>query len=174
MLHNRNSDPNLVVLQNYFRKIKSAPETSEEKHEETAVKDSPEKLNAFAGFGPIVRTANNKRKSAKYSHKKKRPGRKIFLTVDEAFSDSDFGHFGREMRERDDNYLIYVPVPRPLSNHNIPTPQQVHMCVRVNNKQEKAIYSICQYLQENFSDQADFPSHNGYSPSWNISLPEVE
>ena len=141
-MHNLNSDPNLVVLQNYFRKIKSAPETSEEKHEETAVMDSPEKLNAFAGFGPIVRTANNKKKSSKYSHKKKRPGRKIFLTVDEAFSDSDFGHFGREMRERDDNYLIYVPVLRPVSNHTIPTPQQVHMCVRVNNKKRQYIQSV--------------------------------
>ncbi len=104
--------------------------------------DSPEKLNAFAGFGPIVRTANNKKKSSKYSHKKKRPGRKIFLTVDEAFSDSDFGHFGREMRERDDNYLIYVPVLRPVSNHTIPTPQQVHMCVRVNNKKRQYIQSV--------------------------------
>ena len=123
LLHNRNSDPNLVVLQNYFRKIKSPPETSEERLEETAAKESFEKFNAFAGFGPIIRTGSNEKK--KYSQEKKRPGRKIFLTVDEAFSDSDFGHFGREMRERDDNYLIYVPVPRRLSNHSIPTPQQV-------------------------------------------------
>lgn len=169
-MHNRNSDPNLVVLQNYFRKIKSQPETSEP--EETAAKDSPKKF-AFAGFGPIVRTANNnKKKSVKSSNKKKRPGRKIFMTVDEAFSESDFGHFGREMREREDNYFIYVPVPRQIPEHNIPTPQQVGcVCVKVINKRSK--YSICQYLQENFFDQVDFPSHNGYSPSWNISPPEV-
>ena len=120
-MHNRNSDPNLVVLQNYFRKIKSQPETSEEKPEATAAKDP-----AFTGFGPIVRTANNsKKKSDKSSNKKKRPGRKIFMTVDEAFSESDFGHFGREMREREDNYFIYVPVPRKIPEYNIPTPQQV-------------------------------------------------
>ena len=135
-MHNRNSDPNLVVLQNYFRKIKSPPETSEERLEETAAKESFEKFNAFAGFGPIVRTGNKDKK--KYSQEKKRPGRKIFLTVDEAFSDSDFGHFGREMRERDDNYLIYVPVPRRLSNHNIPFPQQVQ-------------YSTVQSVQTNVS-----------------------
>jgi len=170
LLHNRNSDPNLVVLQNYFRKIKSQPETSEP--EETAAKDSTKKF-AFAGFGPIVRTANNnKKKSVKSSNKKKRPGRKIFMTVDEAFSESDFGHFGREMREREDNYFIYVPVPRQIPEHNIPTPQQVGcVCVKVINKRSK--YSICQYLQENFFDQVDFPSHNGYSPSWNISPPEA-
>ena len=138
LLHNRNSDPNLVVLQNYFRKIKSPPETSEERLEETVAKESFEKFNAFAGFGPIIRTGSNDKK--KYSQEKKRPGRKIFLTVDEAFSDSDFGHFGREMRERDDNYLIYVPVPRRLSNHSIPPPQQVqyiHIYVKVINKKRK-------------------------------------
>ena len=136
-MHNRNSDPNLVVLQNYFRKIKSQPETSEEKPEATAAKDP-----AFAGFGPIVRTANNsKKKSDKSSNKKKRPGRKIFMTVDEAFSESDFGHFGREMREREDNYFIYVPVRRQISEYNIPTPQQVVriccLCVKVINKRSK-------------------------------------
>ena len=137
LLHYRNSDPNLLLLQNYFRKIKSTPETSEARHEPTATEEeSPKKLNVFAGFGPILRSESNKNKPKKSSQEKKRPGRKIFLTVDEAFSDSDFGHFGREMQERDTNYLIYVPVPRQLPDHNIRSPQQVctHVWVKVKKR----------------------------------------
>ena len=132
----------MLVLKDYFRKIKSSPGTEKTEPEVTAAKESSETFNAFAGFGPIVSKTRNQKKAHKTSHLLKRPQRKIFLTVDEAFSDSDFGHYGREMRERDDNYLIYVPVPRQSSTHNILSDAQQVYRTKVITGKNKSNLSI--------------------------------
>ena len=71
----------MVVLKDYFRKIKSSPGTEKTEPEVTVAKESSETFNAFAGFGPIVRKTRNPKKAHKTSHLLKRPQRKIFLTV---------------------------------------------------------------------------------------------
>ena len=104
LLQNSDKDPNLAVLRNYFHKIKSVNQAVDHNH--TSTRPNGKKYNANAGFGPIVSQTENKKQMIR--RKRPRSRRKIFLTVNEAFSRSEFN--GREMRDLHKNYLMYVPI----------------------------------------------------------------
>ena len=106
LLQNSDKDPNLAVLRNYFHKIKSMSHAVD--HHNASISDrlNGKSYNANAGFGPIVsQTLHKKRRMRR---KRPRSRRKIFLTVNEAFSRSEFN--GREMGDLNKNYLMYVPI----------------------------------------------------------------
>ena len=100
LLQNSDKDPNLAVLRNYFHKIKSVSQAVD--HHNT----SSSSYDANAGFGPLVSQTSHKKRRIR--RKRPRSRRKIFLTVNEAFSRSEFN--GREMGELNKNYLMYVPI----------------------------------------------------------------
>ena len=108
LLQNQDRDPNLAVLRNYFRKMKTLPQTVQKRPDTVKSETTVEGYNPFAGFGPIVSQHSRHKKSNKIARKKNRSRRKIFLTVNEAFSESDHG---RELRPRNINYLVFVPAP---------------------------------------------------------------
>ena len=109
LLENSDADPYLRVLRNYFRQIKSSPLTLQ-KLEALGLETTTETYNVNAGLDTGF-VSHNKHKKPKYNqkkmNKKKKKRRKIFLTANEAFSES---YYGREMREMDEKYIVYVPV----------------------------------------------------------------
>ena len=109
LLENSDADPYLRVLRNYFRQIKSSPLTLQ-KLEALGLETTTETYNVNAGLNTGF-VSHNKYKKPKYNqkkmNKKKKKRRKIFLTANEAFSES---YYGREMREMDEKYIVYVPV----------------------------------------------------------------
>ena len=128
MLQNRDSDPNLAVLRNYFQQIKTSPHTLQKLDsviagsQTTNSKGDNEDNNV--GLGQIVSPKANDKKRRKHHRSKtrQRRRRKIFLTVNEAFSTSDYG---REMRDLDLNYIVYVPVSKEEFNGENSSEEQV-------------------------------------------------
>ena len=131
MLQNRDSDPNLAVLRNYFRQIKTSPHTLQKLDSVISGSQTTNSKEHNEGVGQIVsivspKQKNDKKHSGKHRSKKRRQRRrrKIFLTVNEAFSTSDYG---REMRELDMNYIVYVPVMEEVNSKSSATENQVKM-----------------------------------------------
>ena len=121
LLQNQDRDPNLAVLRNYFRKMKTLPQTVQKRPDTVKSETTVEGYNPFAGFGPIVSQHSRHKKSNKIARKKNRSRRKIFLTVNEAFSESDHG---RELRPRNINYLVFVPAAATEPEQPPPSPGQ--------------------------------------------------
>ena len=117
LLRDRDSDPNLAVLRNYFQQIKTSPHTLQTLDSVIAgsqtTNGKEHNEDNHEGLGHLVSPKANDKKRSKHRSSKKRQQRrrrrKIFLTVNEAFSTSDYG---REMRDLDMNYIVYVPVTK--------------------------------------------------------------
>ena len=112
-----------------MHKIKSLPQTppkSKQFHSTTTTKTHN---NANIGLEPVAVVSqsqdNNKKQKNRSNPKKKRPRRrKIFLTVNDAFSEADFG---REMREYPNNFVLYIPISKTGINGSFLPPKQVNI-----------------------------------------------
>ena len=116
ILHEKHKNPNVAILRNYFRKIKSLPQDIKRRVEP--------KISATTTIKTIneynATTTNNSATISQLIKQKVSPKRreKVFLTVNDAFSHADYG---REMREPNQNYLMYIPIEQN-KDKDLPTP----------------------------------------------------
>ena len=111
-----------------MHKIKSLPQTppkSNQFHSTTTTK-THNNANIGLGLAAISQLQDNikKQKNRSYPRKKRPRRRKIFLTVNDAFSEADFG---REMRKYPNNFVLYIPISKTGINGSFLPPKQVNI-----------------------------------------------